>query len=57
MNPHDGCMLGAAFLVRCIFVPLLDASLESEVLHLLSPMSGTSRHDAETERLLGPNEH
>lgn len=46
MKPHDGCMLCAAFLARCIFVPRLDASLESEVLHPLSPISCTSRREA-----------
>lgn len=57
INPRDACMLGAAFLARCVFVPLLDASLASEVMHLLSSMSCTSRREAEKKRLLGPSEH
>lgn len=54
MNPHDGCMLGAAFLARCISVPLLDASPESEVVHPLSPMSRTSRREVEKKKAAGP---
>lgn len=61
MNPRDGCVFGAASLARGIFVPLLDASLESEVPHLFSSMLHTSRRAAEMKkkkkRLLGPSEH
>lgn len=50
MNPSDGCVFGAASLARGIFVPLLDASLQSKVPHLFSSMLRTSRREAEIKK-------